>query len=192
MGHSEGGEQILHYACEHPNRVNGLILIDSAAVMDKQYENDVSARMRRRKDEPWFAEVAKGMPEHFQSDADMKEKIKAFLPLYWSNPEKAAKHRDVFEAVSMSAEAWSGLRESKRFPFDLTGRLARVKAPALIVVGDDDFICSPLAAKRLHLCLPNSKLLLIEKCGHFPWLEQPQIFFADVPVFLRALGQHPE
>ncbi len=79
-----------------------------------------------------------------------------------------------------------------RFPpvlFDLRDPLKQVRAPALIVVGDDDFVCSPFAAKRLHLCLPNSKLLLIEGAGHFPWLEQPDVFFRDVPAFLQAIQE---
>jgi pimeloyl-ACP methyl ester carboxylesterase len=31
-------------------------------------------------------------------------------------------------------------------------------------------------------------LLVIEKCGHFPWLEQPGAFFADSADFLEVLG----
>ena len=58
----------------------------------------------------------------------------------------------------------------------------------LLLAGDDDFISSPEAATRLHLALPNSKLLLIEHCGHFPWMEQPKEFGARVPEFLAALG----
>lgn len=76
--------------------------------------------------------------------------------------------------------------DSHRTPFDLSDRLGRVKAPALIAVGSDDCFCSPFQAKRLHLWLPNSKLLLIENAGHFPWMEQPEVFFEDVPAFLKS------
>ena len=44
----------------------------------------------------------------------------------------------------------------------------------------------------MHLNLPNSKLLVIEKCGHFPWLEQPKAFFEEVPAYLEALGVHKQ
>jgi len=33
-----------------------------------------------------------------------------------------------------------------------------------------------------------SKLLLVEDCGHFPWLERREKFLEDVPAFLEALG----
>ena len=40
----------------------------------------------------------------------------------------------------------------------------------------------------MHLALPNSKLLLIEDSGHFPWMEQREVFELKVPEFLDALG----
>jgi proline iminopeptidase len=58
----------------------------------------------------------------------------------------------------------------------------------LIVAGEDDFFCSPAQDKRMRRSLPNPKLLLIEKAGHFPWLEQPTAFFEEVTAFLEALG----
>ena len=50
----------------------------------------------------------------------------------------------------------------------------------------------PAAARQIHLSLPNSKLLLIEDCGHFMWLEQAEEFNAQVPQFLEALGLRPQ
>jgi len=42
------------------------------------------------------------------------------------------------------------------------------------------------------LSLPNSKLLLMEDCGHFVWLEQAEEFNAQAPKFLETLGLRPE
>jgi pimeloyl-ACP methyl ester carboxylesterase len=92
----------------------------------------------------------------------------------------------------MSVEAKRGQQASKRMSFDLTGRLRMVTAPALIVAGDKDAFCPPAAARELHVCLRNSKLLLIEDCGHFMWLEQSEEFNRQVPKFLDALGLRPE
>jgi pimeloyl-ACP methyl ester carboxylesterase len=43
----------------------------------------------------------------------------------------------------------------------------------------------------MHLCLSNSKLLLIEDCGHFPWLEQAEEFETEARQFLEALSRTP-
>jgi proline iminopeptidase len=189
MGHSEGGMQILHYACKHPDRVGGLILLATAAAVPPGDELRIMAGVMRRKDEPWFAEARKvalaGPPK---TDAEMAAGIKKVMPAYWADPKRIEKHQEHFAATSMSVDAFRGSKESKRIPFDLTGELKKVTAPALIVAGDKDLFCPPAAARQMHLGLPNSKLLLIEDCGHFMWLEQAEEFDAQVPRFLSALG----
>ncbi len=189
MGHSEGGMQILHYACQYPKRISGLVLLSAPGVVDQELQKDIMSRIQRRKDEPWFPDAFKAILRMtFDSDEDMKASFRTEMPLYWADPAKMAKYEAELQAVSLSAVAMRGQADSHRLPFDLTDRLERVTAPALIVVGDEDPVCSPLQAKRLHLCLPNSKLLLIEDAGHVPWAEQPDVFFKDVPAFLAALN----
>jgi proline iminopeptidase len=188
MGHSEGGMTVLQYAAKNPDRVQGLILISTSAVVDKFQDTDTQTRLQRRQNQSGFAEAVQAMQRVSNTDAEFKQQVQTFLPLYWAEPSRIAQQRANFDAQTYSAAAGKGLTASKRFPFDLTRALRSVKAPALIVVGTDDAFTSPTAAKRLHLNLPNSKLLLLESCGHYPWLEQSTIFFAEVPVFLDRLG----
>jgi len=188
MGHSEGGILVLHYACAHPDQVRGLVLLNSVAVTDARQLLDEIERRQRRKNQPWFQEAMKALQAVPKTDAEMASLAMKFLPLEWSDANKMEKFKDDFAATTMSVDARRGQTESKRFPIDLIRQLKKVSAPTLIVVGDDDPMTSPMAAQRLHLCLRNSKLLLIEKCGHFPWLEQPREFEARVPEFLEALG----
>src|SRR5262249_30437148 len=123
-----------------------------------------------------------------KTDAEMAETLKAIMPLYWSDPSKFEPHKEHFAATTFSAVALQGQTASNRMPFDLTKDLPKIKSPTLIVVGVDDVCCSSEWAEHLHHHLPNSKLLLIEKCGHFPWLEQSKVFEERVPKFLEALG----
>jgi proline iminopeptidase len=193
MGHSEGGMQIMHYACKHPDRVSGLVLLATMAAVRPADELGLMARLARRKEEPWFAEaqkvVAAGLPK---TDEEMAAGMAKVLPAYWADWRRIEKHQEHFAATSMSVDARRGQEASKRMPFDLTEPLKNVTAPALIVAGDKDAFCPPAAARELHLCLPNSKLLLIEDCGHFMWLEQAEQFNAQVPKFLEALGLQPQ
>jgi proline iminopeptidase len=189
MGHSAGGFEILHYACKHPERVSGLVLLCTAAVVDREWERDFVPRLQRRMDQPWYPEAEQELRRQtYDSDEDMKASIKTILPFYWADPAKIADFVEDFEATSMSAVAFRGQTDSHRLDFDLRDRLKGVTAPALIVVGDGDIFASPFHAKRMHLCMPNSKLLLIEDTGHFPWMEQPDAFFKDVPAFLEVLA----
>jgi pimeloyl-ACP methyl ester carboxylesterase len=143
----------------------------------------------RRKDEPWFPEVMKayqaGPPK---TDEEMAAQQRKLMPILWADPARIEKHQEHFAATSMSVDARRGTDASRNQGFDLTAELRRVKAPALIVAGDKDILCPPAAARQIHLSLPNSKLLLLEDCGHFPWLEQAEEFNAQAPQFLEALG----
>jgi proline iminopeptidase len=188
MGHSEGGMQILQYACRYPNRVCGLVLIDTADAMGPEQDKDSAMRREWRKDQPWYSQADKALKANVNTDQELSDCLKQIMPFYWSAPGKAARFEDDFAATTFSIDAVHAEAVSKRLPFDLTGQLAKVKAPSLVIVGADDFICSLPAARKLHLDLPNSKLLVFEKCGHFPWMEQPEEFNAEVPRFLEALG----
>jgi len=60
-----------------------------------------------------------------------------------------------------------------------------VKAPALVIHGTADVI--PVKASETWArTLPNARLLLIEKSGHMPQFEQPEIFFKAVETFLKG------
>ncbi len=142
----------------------------------------------RRREQPWFAKAMEAASRPTPTDDQMQAAMKTLMPFFFADPANIANHEADFRATTMSAVAKQGQSDSQRDKmFDLRDRLTQVTAPALIVVGSDDSVCSPFAARRLHLALPNSKLLLIENAGHFPWLEQPERFFTDVPMFLQAL-----
>ena len=60
-----------------------------------------------------------------------------------------------------------------------------MKAPALVIHGTADVI--PVKASEAWAgALPNARLLLIEKSGHMPQFEQPEIFFKAVETFLKG------
>jgi proline iminopeptidase len=188
MGHSEGGMQVLHYVCDHPERVEGMVLLEAAAAWDDAQQRDLRMRIKQRKGQPLFDSAVKAMEEGPKPGQRLTDYLKSIIPLYWSDPKAAEPFSAVIDELTASDEAMAARGASKRFPFDLRDRLRTVNAPALIVVGDDDFICSVEAARRLHLALPNSKLLVIEHSGHFPWMEQPAAFEAHVTEFLAAIG----
>ncbi len=71
---------------------------------------------------------------------------------------------------------------------DLRPRLAEVGTPALVVAGEDDFVCGPAAADDLVAHLPNVRLALIDGAGHLPFVEQPAAFRAAVAPFLADGG----
>lgn len=64
-------------------------------------------------------------------------------------------------------------------------RLAtRLDRPTLVVWGRQDRVFPPAYAARAASLLPQSSLCLIDRCGHYPHWEQPDVFAAAVEDFL--------
>jgi pimeloyl-ACP methyl ester carboxylesterase len=57
----------------------------------------------------------------------------------------------------------------------------------LVVAGGED--CSAGVAPVLALAklFPSSEAVVVERCGHYPWVEQPAAFRHAVDGFLNTL-----
>jgi proline iminopeptidase len=150
----------------------------------------MQSRMQERKQEAWFEEAwaAFNDPRPAETDDEFGQQLQRFLPFYFYDPTNLEKYQDAFAVWTFSVDAWKGSEASQWHPVNLVPQLNEIKVPMLVVVGSHDFICSPLQAQQLHLAVAGSKMILIEKAGHFPWLEQPEQFLTLVRKGLTLLG----
>src|SRR5262245_17296639 len=61
-----------------------------------------------------------------------------------------------------------------------------IKAPTLLVWGANDRISPPANADRLNAAIKGSRKVLIDKAGHYPFLEHPDKFNQVVMEFLKS------
>jgi pimeloyl-ACP methyl ester carboxylesterase len=64
-------------------------------------------------------------------------------------------------------------------------RLRRIKAPTLVVWGAQDALIPPGHAELYASHIPGAKVALIDKCGHVPMVEQPEVFGRIIGDFLE-------
>ena len=57
-------------------------------------------------------------------------------------------------------------------------------APVLLLVGDLDWIITPVAAVEFACLFPNAQLVVQPGASHYPWLDNPADFVAHVAKFL--------
>jgi pimeloyl-ACP methyl ester carboxylesterase len=67
-------------------------------------------------------------------------------------------------------------------------KLRRITAPTLVLAGKHDFISAPTQVDIIHQGIKGSALTVFENSGHFPWIEEPDRFFAEVATFLSSDG----
>lgn len=65
--------------------------------------------------------------------------------------------------------------------------LATVTAPQLVLLGDADIVTRPADAATMAGALPRGRLRLMAGCGHFPMVERPARFAAEVETFVDSL-----
>lgn len=65
-------------------------------------------------------------------------------------------------------------------------RLSEIKNPTLIVYGENDKETPLYMAKRFHVGIEGSKLIVIKNAGHFCFLNSPMKFYMEVKEFLLS------
>lgn len=78
--------------------------------------------------------------------------------------------------------------ERKSHPYNLQPLLQKLTCKMLIIHGDADPI--PLStAQNTHHSIPNSQLVVIKNCGHFPSVKAPEELFSAVETFFKNTDQ---
>jgi pimeloyl-ACP methyl ester carboxylesterase len=70
---------------------------------------------------------------------------------------------------------------------DSTTTLARIKVPALVIVGEEDALTPPSDAQFLAGGIAGAELVVLPNAGHLSNLEAPDVFSAALAQFLSRL-----
>lgn len=71
----------------------------------------------------------------------------------------------------------------------LRGRLHRIRVPTLLLWGAADRILSEPYGRAYCAAIPAARFELIERAGHFPHLEQPELFADRIFAFVEGTPQ---
>ena len=164
VGHSLGGMAALRLALRHPDRVLSLVLISTSA----------GGPALTRPDDAWLASLSA------PPGADRREQAARNLALSTGGgfPER---HPGLFShlvdemVAAPVASAESGAAQASTFlTHDVTGALAQISVPALIICGAQDRVMRPPNSRYLAEHLPGAGYVEIEGAGHALDLEAPQ------------------
>jgi len=72
-------------------------------------------------------------------------------------------------------------------PADFADRLAAVRAPVRIIGGAQDSSTGVAPVVALAELLPAGETVLLDACGHYPWVEQPDLFRQVAEEFLDSV-----
>jgi proline iminopeptidase len=189
-GGSYGGFIAMEYAIAYPDRVRAMILRDTSADrsnLDRAYEN---ARNQTRIEIDWdnFDRYWTG---RIRDDEDLKARWAEIIPLYDFEYDPVAAAKRV-EAGIYRHEAHNWCFTRNMPDYDLRPQLPGVRCPTLVTVGRTDWVTPVSSAQTIASLIPDSRLVVFEKSGHSPQIEEFDKFQAVIRDFVHeVMGSGP-
>lgn len=162
VGLSWGGMTAMRAALAAPERVRALALFDTSA-----------------DPEPWRQRLAdRAMAMVYRRlglTPFLARRVEPLLVGRTSRRERPEIAAEVFAHVrGLQREAVLAAVDAIVGRDGVLGRLARVAAPTLVAVGEEDKGTPPVHAERLAATIPGARLHRIPGCGHLSALEAPE------------------
>lgn len=175
-GLSMGGYVALSIADRFPNRLRGLMLLDTKAEADT----------------PETRLVREDLARQVEASGSVEPVVQAMLTKMFSSTTRARRADLIARAGETMLQAppravAATLRGLAERP-DRTGILAGLHVPTLVLCGADDAITPPATVRRLADGIPNARYVEVPDAGHLPPLENPAAVNLAMLEFLRELG----
>lgn len=170
IGNSVGGFAAARLAITHPERVAGLVLVNTGGFIPinplvRGFCRLIGTPAIARRVLPSF--VRSYMKPRTELDREIVARVVA-----------RAKTR---EGIEMAAALWRSFSADEH---DLRGRAERLRAPTLIVWGEKDTAIPLRASRAAHAAIAGSRLEVIET-GHVAFSSAPEEFLALVEPFIQ-------
>ena len=191
LGHSWGSGLAALYTMRYPEHVQRLILSSSMPPRMEPYIAEFESNLIAWMDDTTLAEVER--LEAVRATEDSAEACNAFwrvfIRAYVADHERPPAFRgspcDMPVAALRNSETVTNATLSSLGAWDWRPQLATILVPTLVIHGEGDPI--PLAAAREWAsALPNATLSVIQRSGHFPFVEQRALFLESVEQFLDS------
>ena len=188
VGYSFGGMLALLYCVEAKTKPElkapaRLALIDPAP-LTQAYRNQFEAEFARRQSGPEITRMREELAASGLRETDREEFKQRTFELavagYFADPRKAHDLTPFRVTGRVQKEVWESLGPD----FDMLSKLSKAEFPVLFVHGRDDPIPFESSVKGSEVM--GAELVLLDDCGHVPYVEQPGALFAALDRFLEA------
>ncbi len=188
LGHSFGGFVAQHYASKHSDKLKGMVLSGSGGI-DMEIFSYLGANFHIRQSAQerdslkyWSNKIKNGDTTYLA-----KYNVGRFrAPLYLYGNKHIEK---IAYRLTQGNPEISKLMFEDLFKKDYDWKLAmsELETPVLIIQGRQDLVGSGTAYKA-HNVYKNSRLVLLNECGHYGWLEQEEKYINEIKIFLKSLS----
>ncbi len=184
-GGSYGGFISLEYATRYPDRVRALVLRDTSAdhAHEELSRDNALASSRVEVDVEKLDRINAGL---VRDDDDLRDCWREILPLYDFNYDPAGVEAKV--AATPYRFATHNYAFAHNIPnYDIKSALPSITCPTLVTVGRTDWITPVSCSETIAALIPGARLVVFEKSGHSPQVEQAEEWTTTVRDFLAGV-----
>lgn len=175
LGISYGGEIAMRFAAEYPDRVDRLVLANTAAYTS-----------------PWLKDIGKAW-EYAVESHDGKKFFKTcipivYSPMFYEKNHAWASDREALFIKIFTPEIYDAFARLIRSAesHDERGNLGRITAKTLVLSSELDFVTPPYQQKEIVDAIPAAVHAMIPDAGHASMYEKPAVFSALVLGFING------
>lgn len=190
VSHSWGALMAMLYMRDYPEMVEKLILLNPVDPEKKamaQLTEAIHQRNQQFQDRDWDDESA------WENNTDVAvedveritlRQIQQVLPTYFLDYQLGQKYAAQFTTndfnIDLNVQAW---REYDAKPIDYD-EINHWQSRNYFLECEQDYLM-PFNLQAMQSKMPLQQVQIIEQCGHFPWIEQPQVFARHLQNFLQ-------
>jgi len=165
LGNSLGGHIALMYALAYSQKIASITLTGSSGL----FESAMGSTFPKRNNYDYIKKKAEDT--FYDPTVATKELVDEVFDTV----------NDRNKAIRVVATAKSAIRHNLR------DKLYLIKSPTLLIWGKEDNVTPAFVGEEFHQRIKNSKLVIVEKCGHAPMMEHPETFNKHLETFLNEV-----
>ena len=179
-GNSMGGGIAWRTALKYPERVEKLILVDSAGYPSSRRGTPFIMKLGR----------VRGIEKLFMLLTTRGQIRSSLQSAYYRDEQVTERTVDAYYyPLRTEGAMWAVLARIRNPRSDAEqwrARIPELDLPGLIIWGANDTWIPALDAVRFHEDMPDSRLMIIPECGHLPQEEEPAGFILAVLDFMSG------
>jgi pimeloyl-ACP methyl ester carboxylesterase len=181
VGNSMGGQIALMVGLKYPDRVTGLVLIDSGG-----YPQSVEFLPFKLLGVPVIGEISMALINRTIIQIMLKKGI--YFDGSFATDEVITNYRNVYGTVNARKTPPKIMRKIMKDEEYVASNLKNIKCPTLIIWGAQDRVISPSRAEMFGRDIDNASAMIIPQAGHMPQTEKSKVVNKSVIDFIMTLS----
>ena len=186
LGHSFGGMLASYYATIHPDRIISMILSSSGGIdldLLSYVSKNINARLTPQQQDSasyWSQKINNGDTSYFARW--QRAKVLANAYVYNKKYALPIAERLTQSDLRVNNLIWQNMQKIK---FNCAPKLSTFTKPVLIIQGKQDVI-EERTSQKANKILKNSKLVILDHCVHYGWLDNRDMYLSEVEKFISG------